>query len=395
MISHVRFSFAPFAGASLVAALILGGCNRGASSPAPTKATAAPAVPVQVAVVQQLDMPRRIESIGAVATLRNVSVKSQVDGVIAEVHFREGDDVNAGDRLVSLDRRPFENSLRIARADLANAVAEAARAAADAERYQQLDQQAAVSKEQYAQLLTKRDTTRAQVQAKEAAVANAELLLSYTQIRAPMTGRTGQLLLHEGALVKANDNAFPIVTINQLAPIAVAYAVPEETLAEIRAALDAKRALVTVTDRTSGLKREDGKLEFVDNTVDATTGMITLKAIFPNADHALWPGKFMNVGMQVGQDLGALVVPSTAVQTSQSGSTIYVLKPDGTVDLRPVKIARVTGDVSLIASGVKAGETVVTDGQLRLTPGARAESKPLGLAPVAADGGPAANQKKN
>jgi multidrug efflux system membrane fusion protein len=374
----------------LAAALAVAGCNRAGDS---AKTAAAPAVPVQVAVAQRLDMPRRIESIGTVQTLRSVTVKSQVDGVIAEVKFKEGDDVKAGDLLVGLDRRPFENSLRVARADLANARAEAAKADADLERYKRLDQQDAISKEQFQQLLTKADTTKAQVQAKEAAVANAELSLSYTEIRAPIAGRTGQLLLHEGALVKANDNNFPIVTINQLAPVAVAYGVPEKSLEEIRAALAAQRASVAVTDRTTGLKREDGRLDFVDNTVDATTGMITLKAVFDNADAALWPGRFVNVVTQVGIDRDAIVVPATAVQTSQNGSTVFVLKPDQTVELRTVKIARPAGDVTLIAEGVNAGETIVTDGQLRLLPGMKAEPKNLSGTPVAAEPAPAQPKK--
>jgi multidrug efflux system membrane fusion protein len=373
------------------ALLAAAGCSR---SDGGSKSAAAPAVPVQVATALRQDMPRRIESIGIVQTIRNVTVKSQVDGVIAEVKFKEGDDVAAGDLLIALDRRPFENSLRVARADLVNARAEAAKADADVARYKRLDQQDAISKEQFAQLLTKDETTHAQVQAKEAAVANAELSLSYTEIRAPIPGRTGQLLLHEGALVKANDNNFPIVTINQLAPIAVAYGVPEKSLEEIRAALAARRARVTVTDRTSGLKREDGRLEFVDNTVDASTGMITLKAVFDNADGALWPGRFVNVITQVGVDRDALVVPATAVQTSQNGSTIYVLKPDQTVELRTVKVARRAGDVVLLAEGVQPGETVVTDGQLRLLPGMKAEPKTLSGTPVATENAAPAQPKK-
>ncbi len=355
--------------AALAAALA--GCSR--SDTAPVAAT--PAVPVQVAVAIQQDVPRAIESIGNVQSLRSVAIKSQVDGIIAEVHFREGDDVKAGDLLVSLDQRPFENSLRIARADLANARAEASKAAVDLERYTHLDQQDAISKEQFGLLTTKAETTKAQVQAKEAAVSNAELQLSYAKIRAPIAGRTGQLMLHEGALVKANDNSFTIVTLNQLTPIAVAYAVPERSLGEIRAALAAKRATVVVTDRGTGLSRDQGQLEFIDNTVDAATGMITLKAVFPNEDNALWPGRFVNVVTQVDIDRGAIVVPATAVQSSQSGSTIYVVKPDQTVDLRTVKIARINGDSVLLASGVTAGETVVTDGQLRLLPGMKAEAR--------------------
>jgi len=366
-------------GGALTALLSVTGCDRAA--PVAVRA-AMPVVPVQVAVAAKQDVPRRIEAIGSVQALRAVTVKSQVDGVVAEVHFKEGEDVKVGDLLVTLDRRPFENSLRVARADLANARAEATKAAADVERYTRLDQQDAISKEQFSQLRTKAETTAAQVQAKEAAVANSELLLGYTQIRAPIAGRTGQRLLHEGALVKANDTNFSLVTINQLAPVAVTYAVPENSLEEIRTALTEQRVAVTVTERTTGVKREDGRLEFIDNTIDPTTGMITLKAVFANADYALWPGRFVFVVTQVGVDRDATVVPTQAIQTSQNGSTVYVVKPDKTVDLRQVKIMRGAGDITLLSSGVNPGETVVTDGQLRLVPGATAEAKELGAAPA-------------
>ncbi|HEX2854409.1 MAG TPA: efflux RND transporter periplasmic adaptor subunit [Opitutaceae bacterium] len=369
----------------LVTAALLGGC-RPTPNAAPVNAGPPPAVPVQVALAVQQDVPRRVESIGVVQSQRTVAIKSQVDGVIAKIHFNEGDEVKAGDLLVTLDRRPFENSLRIARADFANARAEADKATADTERYKRLDQQDAISKEQFALLMTKADTTRAQAQAKEAVVANAELLLGYAEIRAPFTGRTGQLALHEGALVKANDNTFAIVTINQLAPIAVTYGVPESSLDEIRAALLARTAKVHVRERNSGLTRTDGKLEFVDNAVDATTGMITLKAVFGNEDGALWPGRFMNVVTEIGVDAGAVVIPSNAVQTSQGGASVYVLKSDRTVDFRKIKVARTAGDFTLVAEGVKAGETVVTDGQLRLLPGAKAEPREASGAPIAASG---------
>ena len=380
-----RFRFALLAAAALS---VVAGCDRAAAP----KLTAPPPVPVQVATATREDVPRRLESIGAVQALRTVAIKSQVDGIVAQVHFREGDDVTLGDLLVTLDRRPLENSLRIARADLVNARAEATKAEADLVRYQRLDQQDAISKEQFAQLATKAETTKAQLQAKEAAVSNAELLYGYTEIRAPISGRTGQRLLHEGALVKANDNAFSLVTINQLAPVAVAYSVPESSLDDIRTALAEQRASVSVIERASGLKREDGKLEFVDNAVDATTGMITLKAIFPNADKALWPGRFVNVTTQVGLDRDATVVPTTAVQTSQNGSTIYVVKADRTVELRPVKVARTAGEFSLVTEGVKPGETVVTDGQLRLLPGARIEAKNLTEVTAGAGAPPAAKK---
>jgi membrane fusion protein, multidrug efflux system len=357
------------------ALLLLAACKP--TEGAPKATSGPPPVPVQTAVAQQLDVPRLIESVGAIQALRSVAVKSQVDGMIAKIHFKEGDEVKAGDLLVTLDRRPFENSLRIARADLANARAEASKATADLERYQRLDQQDAISKEQFALLTTKSETTRALVQAKEAAVANAELLLGYTEIRAPITGRTGQLILHEGALVKANDVNQSIVTLNQLAPIAAAFTVPERALGDIRAALARGDATVAVIDRTSGISRTDGRLSFVDNAVDPTTGTITLKATFENTDHSLWPGQFVQVQTSVGIDRGALVVPSSAVQTGQSSAQMYVVKEDKTVELRTVKVLRTAGDTTLLAEGVRAGETVVTDGQLRLIPGARVEAKNL------------------
>lgn len=355
--------------------LLLPACKPGGANPA---AAGAPApVPVQTAVVEQRDVPRIVESVGVIQALRTVAVKSQVDGMIAKIHFREGDEVKAGDLMITLDRRPFENSLRIARADLANARAEAVRAAADVERYQQLTAQDAISKEQFAQLSTKAETTRALVQAKEAAVANAELLLGYTEIRAPITGHTGQLLLHEGALVKANDATQSIVTLNQIAPVAAAFAVPENTLGAIRAAMADGSVAVTVNDKVSGVARTDGKLTFVDNSVDATTGTITLKAVFANADDKLWPGQFVQVQTRIGVDRGALVVPASAVQTSQTGSSTYVVKADQHVELRGVKVLRAAGDFLLLSEGVKAGETVVTDGQLRLVPGALIQPKSL------------------
>ena len=347
------------------------GCSRSAG----TKAAAAPAIPVQTAVAVQQDVPRSIESIGNVQSLRTVAIKSQVDGIIAQLHFKEGDEVKEGDAVVTLDRRPFENSLRIAHADLLNAQAEATRAQADAERYTRLDQQDAISKEQFAQLLTTAETTRAQAQAKEAAVANAELQLGYTQIRAPLGGRTGQILLHEGSLVKANDVTQTIVTLNQLAPISVAYAVPESSLAVVRAALAAGTAAVIVTDRNAGVTRTDGRLDFMDNSVDPTTGTITLKAVFPNTDHALWPGQFISVETRFGVDQGVVVIPSSAVQNGQNGTQVFVVRADATVELRPVTVARTLADSSLITTGVKPGETVVTDGQLRLLPGTKVQAK--------------------
>lgn len=349
--------------------LTLAGCSGKNSA-----RSATPPLPVQVAVAETLTLPRTLELIGTVQPLRTVAVKSQVDGVIATVHFREGDEVKPGDLLVTLDRRPFENALLIARAELANAQAEAARAAADAERYANLDQQAAVSKEQLSELLTRAKTTLALVAAREASVANAELDLGYTEIRAPIGGRTGELRLHEGALVKANDSAASLVTINQLDPISVAFAVPESSLDAVRAASAAGVAAVSIRNRGSDTAPLAGTLSFVDNAVDPATGTILLKAQLPNAARALWPGRFADVTLVLGADTG-LVVPAAAVQQGQTGPQVFVVQQDKTVALRPVVVARTTGTQALLSSGVKPGETVVLEGQFRLVPGARVEPR--------------------
>ena len=358
---------------ALAAALLAAGCGGARTS----AGQGGPAVPVQIGRAVLQTLPITQSAIGTVQTLRTVTVKSQVDGVIAQIHFREGDEVQAGDLLITLDRRPFENNLRSARADLANARAQAEHAGVEAVRYQQLDQQQAISKEQLSQLLTDVETTKAQVQAKEAAVANAELQLGYTEICAPIAGRTGQLNLHEGALVKANDAGFPLVTINQLSPIAVAYAVPEASLASLRTALAAGVVTVTASPHDGVGKSVEGRLDFIDNAVDPTTGTILLKAVFANADRALWPGQFVDIVTRLGDEPGTVLVPAAAVQTGQRGSQVFVVKPDRTVELREVKIGPSADGLTVIRSGVQAGETVVTDGQLRLVPGARVEPKRL------------------
>ncbi len=352
--------------------ILVSGCSRETADP-----RTPPPVPVQIASATKQALPVTQKAIGTVQVLRSVTVKSQVDGIIQGINFKEGDEVKAGDLLFSLDRRPFENSLQMAKAELANAQAQAARAATDAGRYERLDQASVVSKEQYAQLLTQAQTTKAQVDAKEAAVANVQLQLDYTSIRAPIDGRTGQLTLHEGSLVKANDAAFSLVKINQMAPISVAFSVPERTLDAVRTALAAGSVAARVSGRDTIAIQTDGVVDFIDNSVDPTTGMITLKARFVNADHALWPGQFVNIELQLSTEADQIVVPTPAVQTGQKGKQIYVVKSDRTVELRPVIVGRIVGDFTSITSGIAAGESVVIDGQLRLVPGSRIEVRSL------------------
>lgn len=358
---------------ALAGIVVLGSsCHRSAPQTRGTQA-----VPVQVAEAQQRTVPILQAAIGSVQALRSVAVKAQVDGVIAQVHFREGDEVKEGDLLVTLDRRPFENSVRSAQAELENARAQEQQATADAERYENLDQQAAVSKEQYAAYRTRAATARAMVQAKTAALANAELDLSYTEIKAPISGRTGQLNLHEGALVRANDAGQSIVTINQLAPISVAYSVPESALGDLRSATAAGKVKVSIVPHAKRADAIEGHLDFIDNTVDPTTGTILIKALFENADRRLWPGEFVDVTTVVGEERDAIVVPTAAVQIGQKGSQVFVVKADHSVELRPVKVGRQIEQDSVLESGVRPGEVIVVDGQLRLTPGAKVEVKTL------------------
>lgn len=359
--SYLRFLPVP---CILVCLVVFSGCSR-----SKTAARASAPIPVEIAKVLSKDLPRSQVSIGSVQALRSVAVKSQVDGVIQQFHFKEGQNVKAGDLLVSIDPRPQQNALRIARADLETARAEATKAASDLERYERLKQTDNVSLEQYNQFLTKRATTEAAVHAKEAAVANAELLLSYTSIRAPFAGRTGQLNLHEGALVRANDASGSLLTLHQISPIEVSYSIPEPIFPELRTAMAAGKVPVRVARRSAPESPIVGHLSFVDNAVDSSTGTLTLKAEFPNTDEALWPGQFVDVETVLGVDAGAIVVPAPAVQIGQQGHQVFVVKQDQTVELRHVTVARIAFGVAMITKGVQAGETVVTDGQLRLVPG--------------------------
>jgi membrane fusion protein, multidrug efflux system len=351
--------------ASLVLLLTASACKR--AEPA---ARTRPPVPVQVASAVRESVPVTVTAIGTVQPLRTVAIKPRVDGLITTIHFREGDEVKAGDLLVTLDRLPFENELASARAEHAEALA-------DYERYQRLDEQKAVSKQQLVQLATKAETTRA-------AAAAAALRLGYTEIRAPIDGRTGQRLVHEGALVRAAD-AQPLVVINQLAPAAVTFSVAENVLADVRSALAA--GPVKVTTQNAAGKPLVGTLDFIDNTVDPTTGTIVLKAIFPNTDRALWPGQFVTTVTQVGTDKDVVLVPAPAVQTGQRGPQVFVVTAENTVDLRPVKTGRTSNDRTVLLSGVEAGETVVTDGQLRLVPNAPVVVRTLEEAAAPREGG--------
>ncbi len=326
-------------------------------------------VPVTVAQVGQETVPNEVHAIGTGEAYSTVTVMSQVDGVIQKVGFVEGQNVKAGDLLFTIDPAPFEASLRQAEANLARDQAQAKYAEAQLKRNQKLYQSGIISVDQYDQFQSNAQALEAAVRADEAAIQNARIQLSYCTIRSPISGRTGSLLVHPGNLIKNNSTS--LVVINQVSPIYVDFYVPEQYLDPIRAGLAAGRRM-TVTARIAGqASPEVGYLSFVNNTVDSSTGTVLLKGTFPNPRHRLWPGQFVNVDLVLSAQPNAVVVPSQAVQTGPHGQYVYVVKADHTVALQPVEVGTTYQGSTVIAQGLTPGETVVTDGQLRLYPGAK------------------------
>jgi len=357
--------------------VLIAGCSRETRS---SQAVTAIAVPVRVATVTQKTVPIEIEAIGNAEPYSTVYVKSQVTGVLEKIHFIEGQDVKVGDSLFTIDRRPFEAALRQAEATLARETAQARNARAEAERFAKLFQEGVISKQQHDQALTDAEALEAAVRADLAAVERAQLELDYCSIRSPIDGRTGSLMVHSGNVVKAND--LTLVAINRVTPIYVSFSIPEQYLAQVKKHIAVRRLHVEALPAGNEPQPAHGQLTFVDNTVDAATGTIRLKATFPNQDRRLWPGQFVRVKLRLAEEPGVLVVPSEAVQTGQEGQYVFVVRPDLTAESRPVVVSRAHNGESVITKGLQAGETVVTDGHLRLAPGAKVEVK-AGLEPTA------------
>ena len=332
-----------------------------------------PAVPVTTATVVQKEMPIEILVIGSVEPRSSVSIRSQTTGQLMKVNFREGDIVKAGQVLFELDRRPLEAALGQAEANLARDMAQAANAEVQATRFQQLVDRGIAPREQGDTARTSVAALNATVEADRAAVENAKIQLQYATITAPISGRTGALMVHQGNLVRANDQT-PLVVINEVAPISVAFTIPEARLTDLRRYMSRGSLTVTATPQGSDTPAS-GRITFIDNAVDQNTGTIRIKGTFPNSDGRLWPGQFVNVVVTLSTDPTAIVVPSVAVQAGQEGTYVFAVKPDQSVEMRPVIVARTRGAESVIASGVRPGETVVTDGHLRLEPGGRITAK--------------------
>jgi membrane fusion protein, multidrug efflux system len=370
---------------AVVASFVLGAisltvlsCAAGdASSTSPPTASGAArsaAILVAVATAQRKAMPVEIRALGSVEPYSTVGVHAQLTGQLTTVDFTEGDDVREGQALFTLDRRPLEATLRQAQANLDRDLAQAANAAAQAGRYKDLAARGIVATEQVESSAAAATALRATVDADRAAVDSAKVQLQYATIAAPLSGRTGALMAHEGSLVRANDTV-PLVVINQTSPVYVSFGIPEARLAELKRHLAHGAIAVRASPPAEAGEAAPGRITFVDNTIDPATGTIKLKGTFANVDGRLWPGQFVNVVATLTTDPNALVVPMTAIQAGQQGSFVFRIKPDQTVELRPVDVAWTQGADAVIARGLEAGDAVVTEGHLRLTPGSRIVAK--------------------
>ncbi len=357
-------------GAAVLAIVAVAACNREPRG----AGFGQQAVPVLVAKAEQKTVATRLHAIGRVEAFSTVNIKAQLDGVITEVHFKEGQDVKRGDLLFTIDPRPFEAMLSQAQANLARDQAQHVQAAADEGRYAYLLKQGVGSQQQYDQAHATAEADKAAVAADQAAVQTAKLNLGYTTIRAPIDGRTGNLLVHQGNLVKNNADT-PMVVINQVRPVYVDFSIPEQGLPAVRQFMAARTLPVEVTIPGQQGVIEKGGLSFVDNSVDTKTGTIELKGEFANQDAKLWPGQFVDANLILDQRPDTVVVPAAAIQTGADGSYVFVVDREMKVNMRPVVIGASDDGQTVVERGLKTGETVVTDGQLRLMPGARVTIK--------------------
>jgi multidrug efflux system membrane fusion protein len=360
-----NFNAILIAGAAL-ATLSICGCTKTAETAPPMMAA-----PVKVAKAIKKTVPISLTAIGTGEAYSTVSLKSQVNAELDAVHFTQGDFVTKGELLFSLDARPFQAAVAQAQATLAKDKAQQALDDTQSDRYQKLYEAGVTPKEQFDQMKSTAAAQAAAVQADEAALEQAKLQLQYCSIYSPIDGRSGALGATPGNLV--SQGGLPVlVVIDQVTPLYIDFAVPEQYLGEIKKFMARGRLPVSAAPYGE-TANENGYLTFVDNSVDNTTGTIKLKGTFTNPDHRLWPGQFSTVSLQLSEDEDATLVPSAAVQTGQSGDYIYVVKADSTAEQRTIKAGRTIGSDTVITSGVQSGETVVTDGQLRLIPGLKVD----------------------
>ncbi len=354
----------------------LSGCRQKAA-----KASAPPPAPVTLARVRIANVPQQLRAIGMVTAFSTVEVKALVSGELVSADFHQGDYVRRGQTLFAIDSRPFQAALAMAEANLAKDEASYAAAAEEARRYGQLARQGVVSREQNEQMQAAARALNASIAADRAAVRSAKLNLSYCTIASPVEGRTGVLLVKPGNVIQANSTV--LVTINQIEPIYVSFSVPQQYLGQLRDLARRQNLPVQVwpqNDRRASV----GRLTFVDNAVDNSTGTIRLMATFPNANRRLWPGEYVNAAVTLSVASGAQVVPAAAVLTGQNGPYVYIATPQGTAENRNVTTGVTSGGLTVIQQGLRPGEMVVTDGQIGLYPGAKIKVTPTPAASSAA-----------
>jgi len=364
--------------------LLIGGC-----SDSKAKQPVQRVVPVRIGSVTQQNIPVQIRAVGNVEAFNTVSIKAMIGGEIIDVHFKEGQDVKQGDLLFRIDPRPYDAALKQSEAQLARDAAQAKLAAEQARRNEILIKKDYISKDQYDIFRANAEATAALVNADKAIVENNRVQLEYCTIKSPINGRLGTVLVNRGNVIKAND--VPMVTINQVTPIYVTFAVPEQNLADVKKYMASGSLKVDAIIAGDEKRPARGRLTFIDNAVDITTGTIKLKGTFENSDRRLWPGQFINVVLTLTTQPNAVVIPTSALQAGQDGQYVFVVKSDFTVEYRPVSIARLHGDFAVVTQGVQPGETVVTDGQLLLVSGTHVEAR-AGAAP---NGSTSNDQVKN
>jgi multidrug efflux system membrane fusion protein len=344
-----------------------------------------PAVPVAVGRAVSGDVPYEVSAFGHVEAYRTVAVTAQVGGVLQKVFFSEGQTVQAGEPLFLIDPAPYHAALSAAEAKLAGDRATAANLAESLKRYDNLAQKDYITAQQHSDMVAQLASARAAVRADSAQVANARLDLQYCSIVAPIGGRLGAQLVNEGNVVRDNADD-PLTVINQIQPIYVRFTVPEQYLPDLLRETRQRTLEVRASSPAEPPNSHVGRLTFVDNSVDVTTGTIMLKAEFANQDESLWPGEFVKVVLVLQELRSAIIVPAQAVGTGQQGDFLFVVRPDSTVEVRLVRVTYRFDHRAVIGTGVQAGETVVTDGQLRLQPGTRVTVRaPVAAAPAGED----------
>jgi len=355
------------ASAVLVGTLLFTSCNntRGQTPPG----TGRPPAPVVVATSEERDVPIQVSAIGNVEAFQMVQIRSQVNGQVDQILFKEGEDVRRGQLLVRLDRRPFQADLEKALSQQKHDEAQAENSRLQADRYSALEKQGVVSHEQADQVRTQAKADASAVEADKATVQASRVQLQYTDISAPMNSRAGAVLINVGNLVKANDTPY-LVQLNQVSPIYVTFSVPEAVLDQVRQFFS-KRRLTVLAYPKGQTNPVEGYLSFIDNGVDMTTGTLKLKATFANKDRRLWPGQFVDTVLQLSVQKKAVVIQTKAVQSGQQGDYVYVVTAQDTAESRPVKTAGTYQDLTVISNGLKAGERVIVGGHLRVAPDAK------------------------